>query len=704
MKKSQNNDNQKSLKVGIFVGMLVTFLVLVGSYVVYKSIKDSRSDVTTKSMHSKISSLQKHFFITFESRVDINLFENNDGAVSKQSLEFATNGQKSLLVEFPKGRSFPGLQLEVFGRDVFNWKLGKFFLLDVYNPNKGKLKLNVKIKSGKNYPKKSFEKVFTLDESEGRTIRIKIKEIAKEIDINKISYINFFVSSPNKKQTLFLDNIRISQSEIIYNEEAKLIKEEKEDSVNLDNRLELRVYPQKKVHPISPLIYGSNLTAKTEFEMDVAKLGKSLGVSVMRFPGSSSEGYHWKEGVFDFNERFDAAPLSKMENVIKFAKIMGSSLVLQVNIESGTPQEAADWVKFMNETENFPVTYWEMGNEVYGDWERNYMSGSEYAAIIKQYAQAMKAVDPSIKIGANLGGPGYQDFDEAVIREAADHIDFVSYHWYPNHINASHKYKGRDHPLAEEIMGNYLAVESMKERVENLIEKYAPHRKDKIETTFLEWDGSWDGAPSDLDYEYQGMMWSLANAIFYADTLGQFALHQIPLAINYSLQEVMFGFVRGWDRDAGWGGNRWDGDTIRPKAFALKLFSEYFGDSLIEQEMQDVPTFYKEQDWRSDSYSGYVPYVSAYSSTFEGQSKIAIALINKHATQDYTVKILVDGVTPKEVGKVWILNGPALEAQNDGQPHTVKIDAFHVEDVGPSFLYNLPAHSVNMLQILYEDQ
>jgi len=463
--------------------------------------------------------------------------------------------------------------------------------------------------------------------------------------------------------------------------------------------LELTVHPLKVVRPISPLIYGSNLTAKTEFEMDVAKFAKETGVSIFRFPGSSSEGYHWQTGKFDFNDRFDNAPLSKIENVINFCEISGAKLLLQVNIESGTPQEAAQWVKYMSQQKGSYVQYWELGNEVYGDWERNYMPAEQYAGLVKDYALAMKEADPSIKIGANFGGPNFPLFDETLMKLSAPHIDFVSYHWYPNHVNKSHPYKESIHPFPEDLMANAHNIGYMVKRVDDFIAKYAPERKGKMEVSFLEWDGSWDAPASDLNYSHKAMMWSLANAIFYADTLGQFVRHGVTVALQYDFQEVMFGLIRGWDKEAGWSGDRWDGQTIRPKALALQLFARYFGDELVESSLSGSPVYFNERDWRADSYEGDVPYVTAYVSRFSKENKIAVALINKHADDDFVVKISVKEVPLKASGRVWILNGPDLKSQNDGQQGLVKIEKYKLQDIKDEFLYKVPAHTVNMIQM-----
>ena len=121
------------------------------------------------------------------------------------------------------------------------------------------------------------------------------------------------------------------------------------------------------------------------------------------------------------------------------------------NYGTGTAEEAADWVRYANVTKGYGVKYWEIGNENYGNghygaaWEADNhadKSPAEYANQVVAYADAMKAVDPTIKIGAVLTTPGnWPDgivaggdagtWNQTVLSIAGPTIDFVILHWYP---------------------------------------------------------------------------------------------------------------------------------------------------------------------------------------------------------------------------------------------------------------------------------
>jgi hypothetical protein len=133
------------------------------------------------------------------------------------------------------------------------------------------------------------------------------------------------------------------------------------------------------------------------------------------------------------------------------ARRTGAQPMIIANYGTGTAQEAADWVRYANVTKGYDAKYWTIGNENYGNghygsaWEADEhadKSPKEYAATVIAYAQAMKAVDPSIKIGAVLTMPGNwpdgivgagdeSSWNQEVLTRAGSVIDFADVHWYP---------------------------------------------------------------------------------------------------------------------------------------------------------------------------------------------------------------------------------------------------------------------------------
>ncbi|XVU29659.1 cellulose binding domain-containing protein [Actinoplanes sp. CA-054009] len=181
----------------------------------------------------------------------------------------------------------------------------------------------------------------------------------------------------------------------------------------------------------------------------VADLLGDAGVRMVRYPGGSyADIYHWKDHTAPGGY---VAPDTDFDTFMAGARRTGAEPMIIANYGTGTAQEAADWVRYANVTKGYGARYWTIGNENYGNghygsaWEADDhadKSPKEYAAHVVTYAQAMKAVDPSIKIGAVLTMPGnWPDgivaagdagsWNQEVLTRAGSAIDFVDVHWYP---------------------------------------------------------------------------------------------------------------------------------------------------------------------------------------------------------------------------------------------------------------------------------
>lgn len=212
----------------------------------------------------------------------------------------------------------------------------------------------------------------------------------------------------------------------------------------------VRVNTQASLGTLSDVARGVN-TAIWDAHMndpEVAALMKAADVGAMRYPGGSyADIYHWKTHTAPGGY---VAPGTGFDAFMGTVRATGAQPVLIANYGSGTPEEAADWVRYANVTKDYDAKYWEIGNEVYGNghygngWEHDEhpdKSPREYARQVRAYAEAMKAVDPTIKIGAVLTTPGHWpdgvvgegdpgDWNHTVLSEVTDVIDFVSVHWY----------------------------------------------------------------------------------------------------------------------------------------------------------------------------------------------------------------------------------------------------------------------------------
>ncbi|WP_406157305.1 LPXTG cell wall anchor domain-containing protein [Streptomyces sp. NBC_00882] len=228
----------------------------------------------------------------------------------------------------------------------------------------------------------------------------------------------------------------------------------------------------------------------------VTSLMKAAGVRQLRYPGGSgADEYHWKTHTYGDGKGWIPSN-TDFDHFMATAKKVGAQPILTANYGSGTPQEAADWVKYSNVDKGYGVKYWEIGNEVYGNghygngkgWETDHhadKSPKEYGKNLVAYSKAMKAVDPKVKIGAVLTTPGFwpdaekapgdtADWNNTVLSIAGGSIDFVIVHWYPGGKTTA------------DLLNTPSRIAGVRSSLRSLIAKYTGSRAASVEIAVTE--------------------------------------------------------------------------------------------------------------------------------------------------------------------------------------------------------------------------
>ncbi len=345
--------------------------------------------------------------------------------------------------------------------------------------------------------------------------------------------------------------------------------------------------------------------ARQLFDADVQFYLRALNPAFIRIPGGSwSDEYVWNgNGAWDGNT-FDLSKLVAGEWQIdwsgyapgfhlkapgqpdewhgnvdvyalhEFAKDKGAHAIVTVNVGSGTPEMAAEWVRWANVKMGYGVKYWEVGNELEGSWEMgntqpdgSKMTGETYARKFIEFATAMKAVDPSIKVGGPTAANTRAVFMEDLLRLAGDHVDFISFHTYPveRHLASD-----------REILDQALSLREPLARYRGLIEKYQPKRKDQIELAITEWNSKV------LEDRTTG---DLLNGLWSAIFVGEMFREGVSFATQWDLLTTT--------PEGGHGLFHFSKNCL-PKSqyWGLYLWSQFMGDQLVASELTGNPNAY----------------------------------------------------------------------------------------------------------------
>ena len=261
------------------------------------------------------------------------------------------------------------------------------------------------------------------------------------------------------------------------------------------------------------------------FRKDVIELVKKLNVPIVRYPGGNFvSGYNWEDGVGPKENRpvkLDLAWFTTetnefgMQEFDKWLEKVGSEMMMAVNLGTRGPDEARNLLEYANfpggtywsdlrrshgKEKPYGIHTWCLGNEMDGPWQMGHKTAYEYARTATETAKLMKWIDPSIELVAcgssNFKMPTFGEWEHTVLREAYEHIDYISMHeYYGNKANDTPAY------LAENIgMDRFIkAVIAICDMVK------AEKKTDKtINISFDEWNVWYHTKESDELIEHWG--------------------------------------------------------------------------------------------------------------------------------------------------------------------------------------------------------
>lgn len=446
---------------------------------------------------------------------------------------------------------------------------------------------------------------------------------------------------------------------------------------------------------------------------DVLKASKDLNPSIIRWPGGCpADVYHWLDGVGPPEERpvsllaghygTDEPHTFGTHEFVTFCRQVGAEPYLNVNVGSGTPEEAANWVEYCNSPpttryaamraadghpEPFYVKYWGIGNELFLPGEVGYMDAKTHARTVFEYAKIMRMVDPEIKIVAV--GCGLDEWNRALLEAAGNAIDYLSIH----------KYYFVDEYYA--LLACPLETERSIVRLGNLIDgiqveekkgSFASAKGGKTKIALDEWNvwHKYDGHSG----PYRCL--TLADGLFAA---GMF--HAMHRCCNHLGMANLCNLVNS--DPCGAIVTSQESMYVNPLYLAFDLYRHHTGNVVLRAHTE-VPSYTagdtRVEPWPEPETLGPVPYLDCLATLDESQGCLRLAVINRHKASDIHCVIALGGLTVGGAGKVSQLNGDAVDAANDfDSPNNVAVTETVLRSTRMPMEFLFPCHSASILEI-----
>ena len=194
------------------------------------------------------------------------------------------------------------------------------------------------------------------------------------------------------------------------------------------------------------------------------ELCRRLAPPTLRGPGGNFvSGYHFWHGVGPWDRRQTFANPAwngiddnffGVDEFLRLCAEIDSEPHICVNMGDGNAYEAADWVEYVNgdpssrwgaqraengHAEPYEVSLWEVGNEIYGAWQIGHCGAEENARRYREWAAAMRVVDPSIEL---LATGSCFDFVEPehnwhriLLEGGGDTLESIALHALPSNMH-----------------------------------------------------------------------------------------------------------------------------------------------------------------------------------------------------------------------------------------------------------------------------
>jgi len=469
------------------------------------------------------------------------------------------------------------------------------------------------------------------------------------------------------------------------------------------------VSPKERIRKVDRRMFGLNAAVwdGAYASPNTTALLTELGNQALRFPGGSlSDVYHWETNR---SERPDGTPenfewATSFDEFVAVAAATRAAVYITANYGTGTPEEAAAWVNYANKVKRHNVRYWEIGNENYGTWEADRNTRPHdpvtYATRFKEYWRQMKAVDPSIKIGAVVvtGEDSFANYTDHPVTNPRTGVahngwtpvlldtlkqlgvtpDFVVYHRYE---------QGPGGESDIFLLNSASSWNNDATQLRQMLDDYLGTKSKKVELTVTEHNSVFSNPGKQTT--------SLVNGLFYADAMG-------------NLLKTEFNAMLWWDLRNGQEGGNNNASTL----YGWRRYGDYGIVSAADPAgpADRYPTFYVNKLLKNFARGGekVVKASSDYGSlgvyAVRGADRsVRILVINKHPSAALNATLSLPALKRSEKATVWSYGIAQDEAARTGVG-SADVQQSTITVQGPTLTFSPGPYSAHVILLNPRDR
>ncbi len=435
------------------------------------------------------------------------------------------------------------------------------------------------------------------------------------------------------------------------------------------------------------LFPGDNMDG---MDPEMIAMSRELKTPIVRFGGNFTSAYHWRDGVGPRDRRVSMLNTAwgipeynqfGTDEFLRFCQQIGAAPQIALNLGTGTPQEAAEWVQYVNAhwADHAGGLLWELGNELWGDFQIGYPTLPRVAERTKSFSDAVRNVDPKARLIATGGDPDvFQDWNAAQLTNPTDTFNYLSTHFVvtTNSVQAPH-------PSPDFIAKAVFALPvELERRLRTMHQQFEKTGKPTVNTAFTEW--LFWSSEDQFSPRYDNM----GGAIGTGGFLNMLLRNSDIVPISDMTGIIEFGGI--WKKRGRVFGV--------PSYWVFRMYSNADIAKLVETQSHG-PTYDVDQgSTRLPKIVG-VPYLDVVAAINGSGNKLTLFCVNRHLTRDLETKINLAGFRPTNATARSMFADSIYEKNDETEPEHIHPRATPLSVESAEFKYTFRHESVTVIEL-----
>lgn len=371
----------------------------------------------------------------------------------------------------------------------------------------------------------------------------------------------------------------------------------------------------------------------------VVRMARAMHMTELRLGGNFSSYYHWRDGIGPLDKRVVMKNIAwgipeynnfGTDEFLEFCKLVDAEPQFDLNMGSGTPEEAADWVKYIRSRYQGPLIL-EMGNELYGKWQVGFPTIDQIAARTLAFSKALRPVSQGATLMATGETPNnFEQWNAAQLTNPPGTFDLLTMHFIAGTNHTRLKGSSPDFMAAAAYAVPY-AVGADFDRMQAQIDA-AHGYQGKAHLAVTEWLFNSKGNGERNFTNESPSSRNEGGAVMIASTFNTFFRHsnQIKLVDMTGLME----FAGIWKRR---------GQVFAsPAYYVFQMYSSAKGETVLPVS-SDTGTYSVENGTAGYGSASNVPYIDVAATRAADGKSLTLFCVNRSLTQDVPIRFALAG-------------------------------------------------------------